>query len=194
MSYTLIGSLTSPYVRRMRMVMENIPYALKELNIYDNAEGAEYLHKVNPVHQVPVLVDGDQSIWDSRVIFRYLNEKHKMETLSWEQENMLTAVEGALNSGIALFLKTKRSDMAIDKSKLVFQRHLDRMKSVLDYLKPHLASPAAKDWNFVNMTIYSTIDWMQFREMMDFSDRPECQKFLNLHSHRPVVTQTQIPK
>ncbi len=193
MAYTLLGSLTSPFVRRVRLAMDNIPYDFKELNIYDNAEGAAYLHKINPVHQIPVLIDGEKSIWDSRVILQYLNEKHKLETQSWEKENLLTAIDGAINSGVVLFL-SKRSGLSIDEPTMYFQRQRDRLESIMDYLKPHLQSPAAKEWNFVNMSLYAMIDWLSTRSMMNFSGRPECHHFLETHSQRPVVQLTQIPK
>ena len=59
------------------MLMDNIPYEFKELNIYE-AEGGLELNRVNPINQIPVLLDGEKKIWDSRVIFNYLNLPNKL--------------------------------------------------------------------------------------------------------------------
>ncbi len=193
MSYLLIGSATSPFVRRTRMLMEDLQYELKELDIYDGAEGAAYLHKVSPVHQIPVLIDAEKTIWDSRVIFNYLNQKHKLESMSWEKENLLTAVDGAINSGVTLLL-SKRSGLKTEDPVMYFDRQKERMASILDYLKNHMANDSGEEWNIVNMTIYSFLDWALFRKVISIDQRPECRRFLEIHATRPIVKLTQLPK
>src|SRR5688572_7794625 len=103
MSYILYGSKTSPFVRRIRILLENIPYEFKELNIFEGQDSID-LNKVNPINQIPVLMDGTKPIWDSRQIFNYLNARHGFQSLDWEDENLLTAIEGAMSAGISLLL------------------------------------------------------------------------------------------
>jgi glutathione S-transferase len=71
----LIGSLTSPYVRKVRVVM-----AEKKLEcelVLEDVWANEAILKSNPLGKVPCLVlDGGEAIFDSRVIVEYL------ETLS----------------------------------------------------------------------------------------------------------------
>jgi glutathione S-transferase len=71
----LIGSLTSPYVRKVRVVM-----AEKKLDyrfVLEDVWGGDEMLKFNPLGKVPCLVmDGSEAIFDSRVIVEYL------ETLS----------------------------------------------------------------------------------------------------------------
>lgn len=190
--YTLYGSYTSPFVRRLRMLMHNISFTFKEINIYE-AEGGMEINKVNPNNQIPVLIDGEKKIWDSRVIFNYLNLHHKLENIDWEDENNLSAIDGALSAGVALFL-LRRSGLNIDDQYLVVTRYKNRMNSVLDYFKPYLQGNGLKEWNFLTMTIYSFLDWATFREIISIADRPECKKFLEVHASRPEVVATQIPK
>jgi glutathione S-transferase len=190
--YTLIGSYPSPFVRRLRMLMHNLPFTFKELNIYE-AEGAVELHKVNPINQIPVLLDGEKKVWDSRVIFNYINLHHKLENIDWEDENNLSAIDGALNAGVALFL-LRRSGVNINDQFMVVARYKDRMQSVLDYFKPYMQGEGLKNWDFLTMSIYSFLDWATFREILNISDRPECIKFLEAHANRPAVVATQIPK
>jgi glutathione S-transferase len=192
MNYTLYGSLPSPFVRRIRMLMENIPFDFKEINIYEKP-GSEILKKINPINQIPVLVHGEKTIWDSRIIFNYLNEKHQFETMDWEDENRLTAIDGALNAGVALLLM-KRSNIDINQDFMIVNRHKERIESILDYLEPYVENEAMKNWNFNIMSIYSFLDWGLFREILDLSHRPLFEKFMEIHRSRPIVQSTQIPK
>lgn len=192
MGYILLGSKTSPFVRRIRMLMEHIPFELKELNIYETEDGLE-LNKVNPVNQIPVLLDGDQKIWDSRQIFNYINLMHKLHNMNWDDENTLTAIEGAMNSGVTLLLM-KRSGMNISEPYMYVNRQKERIDSVLTYLKPYMENEGLKEWNFLTMSLYSFLDWATFREIIKINDRPECQKFLDAHKDKKVVKETEIPK
>ena len=192
MNYVLLGSQTSPFVRRIRMLMEEIPYEFKEMNIYET-EDALTLNKLNPINQIPVLIDGDLKIWDSRQIFNYLNLIHKLHNMSWEDENTITAIDGAMNSGVSLLLM-KRSGMKTEEPFMFVNRQKERMDSVLDYLKPYIETEALKEWNFITMSIYCYLDWAVFRNLINIDKRPECQKFLDTHAEKTIVKTTQIPK
>lgn len=192
MSYILYGSLTSPFARRIRMQMHSLPFEFRELNVFE-ASDATLLNKINPLNQIPVLTHGEKTIWDSRQIFQYLNDIHKFETLDWQGENLLTAIEGAMDSGITLLLM-KRSGMNIDENFMYTMRQKDRIESVLDYLKSYLESSKATEWTFANKTLYAFLDWGMFRNIVNISNRPECKKFLETHANRPDVTSTAIPK
>ena len=68
----LIGSLTSPYVRKVRVVM-----AEKKLDfqlVLEDPWGTEVVRKSNPLSKVPCLVmEGGEAVFDSRVIVEYLD-------------------------------------------------------------------------------------------------------------------------
>lgn len=192
MTYTLYGSYTSPFVRRLRMLLENIPHNFSELSVFD-PEGAAKLSKINPINQVPVLTDGDQVVWDSRQIFNYLNSIHKIQKMNWNDENSLTAIEGAILAGVNLFM-LRRSGVNTQEDIMFINRQKERIESVLNYLKPFIEKEALNTWNFHTMTLYSLLDWGTFREIFSIDHRPECKKFLEIHSHREIVKQTAIPK
>ncbi len=71
----LIGSLTSPYVRKVRVVMaeKKLDYQL----VLEDVWGGDAMLKSNPLGKVPCLVlEGGEAVFDSRVITEYV------ETLS----------------------------------------------------------------------------------------------------------------
>ncbi len=189
MSYIVIGSAPSPFVRKIRMVLESIPYEFRELNIYDGVDGVE-LNKVNPINQIPVLIDDEKTIWDSRQIFQYLNQKHNLFSQNWEDENLITAIDGLMNAGVALLLM-KRSGMNINEPYMYVQRQKDRIESVLEYLsKNYLKTEKSQHWNFVSISLISFIDWAILRELENFSNFPEFLEFHNRFQDKPIVKST----
>ncbi|MBN8777051.1 glutathione S-transferase N-terminal domain-containing protein, partial [Thiomonas arsenitoxydans] len=69
----LIGAITSPYVRKVRIVMaeKKLDYQFVLEDVWSDATtiGAS-----NPLHKVPCLVmEGGEAVFDSRVIVEYLD-------------------------------------------------------------------------------------------------------------------------
>lgn len=191
MKYTLFGSKTSPFVRRIRILMEKIPHEFKEIDIF--GPDAELLKGLNPIHQIPVLLEGDKKFWDSRIIFNYLNLTHRFQNMDWEDENLLTGIDGAMTSAVSLLLM-KRSGINTEAPSMYIDRQKERIESILDFLKPYIEGAALKDWNFHTISIYCFLDWATFRGIVDISNRPECQKLLDTYADRKIVQDTQIPK
>lgn len=192
MDYILYGSQTSPFVRRIRLLLGETPHEFKEINPYDD-QGASELNKINPINQIPLMIANGQTIWDSRQIFNYLNSFHRYQNMDWDDENMLTAIDGAISSAVTLLLM-KRSGLDIETDAMFINRQKARIESVLDYLKPYIKGDALKRWDFHAMTLYSFLDWAVFRNLLTLENRPECVEFLNKYKNLPVVTKTQIPK
>ena len=91
----LIGALTSPYVRKVRIVM-----AEKKLDyqfVLEDVWNQDAILKSNPLGKVPCLVlDGGEAIFDSRVIVEYVDTlspvgklippsgRERVEVRTWE--------------------------------------------------------------------------------------------------------------
>lgn len=113
----LIGSLTSPYVRKIRIVLaeKKIDYDL----VVDSpwVEGNQ-VAALNPLGKVPVLVLDDASpLYDSRVIAEYLDSvapnnrlipasgRERTNVKRWE-----ALADGVLDASVAAFLESRRPD------------------------------------------------------------------------------------
>lgn len=113
----LIGSLTSPYVRKIRIVLaeKKIDYDL----VLDSpwVEGNQ-VAALNPLGKVPVLVLEDAStLYDSRVIAEYLDTvapnnrlipasgRERISVKRWE-----ALADGVLDAAVAAFLEARRPD------------------------------------------------------------------------------------
>ena len=104
----LIGSLTSPYVRKVRIVM-----AEKKLDfqlVLEDPWAADKVLESNPLGKVPCLVmEGGEAVFDSRVIVEYLDTlspvgklippsgRERIEVRTWEAlaDGVLDASVGA---------------------------------------------------------------------------------------------------
>jgi len=91
----LIGALTSPYVRKVRVVMaeKKLDYQFVLEDVWNN----DSIVKSNPLGKVPCLVlDGGEAIFDSRVIVEYVDTlspvgrlippsgRERVEVRTWE--------------------------------------------------------------------------------------------------------------
>jgi len=113
----LIASLTSPYVRKIRIVL-----AEKKIDcdlVLDSpwVEGNR-VAAVNPLGKIPVLVlDDESTLYDSRVIAEYLDTvapnnrlipasgRERISVKRWE-----ALADGVLDAAVAAFLEAKRPD------------------------------------------------------------------------------------
>ncbi len=91
----LIGSLTSPYVRKVRVVMaeKKLDYQL----VLEDVWASDVMLKSNPLGKVPCLVmEGGEAVFDSRVIVDYVDTlspvgklipasgRERVEVRTWE--------------------------------------------------------------------------------------------------------------
>ncbi len=195
MKYTIIGSLRSPFVRacRMLMVQHSIECDFRILNFVDDRADAEALSKETPINKVPILVVGDQKIFDSRVIQNYLTKKHGLRTLSLDEENLLTAIYSCLDTGVLLFLM-KNSGMDIEGPGFFLNRQRARIPDNLAYVTPwakKLDPSKPEDWNFVSMSLYSFLYWGERRTgLFKVSDYHELEKFMERFQNAPGVHET----
>ena len=112
MSMRLIGSLTSPYVRKVRIVMaeKKLEYKFVSENVW---AGDTQIGASNPLGKVPCLVmDGQDAVFDSRVIVEYLETlspvgklipasgRQRVEVKTWE-----ALADGLLDAAITARLE-----------------------------------------------------------------------------------------
>lgn len=186
MQYTLIGSTTSPFVRRIRLALEKIPHDFKHLNIYEGS-GKSEINTINPANQIPCLLIDGKPLFDSRIILQYLQREHTKEKLSLEQENQLSTIERMVDAGVVIFM-FRKSELPLDN--FYGERLLARIESVMQWLAPLMTSPAASEWNSVTQMLYSALDWMKFREIHPSAQSAAVTNFLNLHRNREAVKLT----
>jgi len=146
----LIGSLTSPYVRKVRVVM-----AEKKLDYQHELEdvwGSDKILKSNPLGKVPCLVlPGGEAIFDSRVIVEYLDtrspvsrlipesSRERIEVRTWE-----ALADGILDAAILARLEqTWPGRSAEQRSPAWVDRQMHKVQASLTAISTGLAD---KPW------------------------------------------------
>ena len=146
----LIGSLTSPYVRKVRIVL-----AEKKLDFHFELEDVwarDSILASNPLGKVPCLVmEGGEAVFDSRVIVEYVDTlspvgrlipergRERAEVRTWE-----ALADGVLDAGVAARLERTwagRSDS--ERSVAWIERQLGKIQTSLAAMSKGLAD---KPW------------------------------------------------
>jgi glutathione S-transferase len=113
-----------------------------------------------------MLSDGEQVVFDSGVIYRYLSQKFNLTPLSWSQENLLTIINAANDSLVELLL-CKRSGFDVRDNKLFFNLQHERVQATLKILNAKVAAGEFSQWDYLAISLYCLVDWIVFRELVD---------------------------
>ncbi len=169
----LIGALTSPYVRKVRIVM-----AEKKLDfqlVLEDVWGSDEILQSNPLGKVPCLVmEGGEAVFDSRVIVEYLDTlspvgklipatgRERVEVRTWE-----ALADGLVDASILARLEATwkgRSDE--QRSQAWIDRQLSRVNAALSAMsrglgnKPHCAGTP---FSLADVAVGCALGYLDFR-------------------------------
>ena len=134
----LIGSLTSPYVRKVRVVMMEKKLDFQLLG--EDPYGTDAVLKSNPLGKVPCLVmEGGEAVFDSRVIVEYLDTlspvgklipaagRERVEVRTWE-----ALADGVLDACLTTRMEqTWAGRSAEQRSQAWIDRQMSRVDTAL---------------------------------------------------------------
>ena len=188
----IYGSTTSPFVRRLRLLLAEQDYEFVPFNIFGKER--EALKATNPTLKIPMFEDSDcpdvPRLFDSGVTFRYLNEKLGLTPLSLEQQNILSVIDACSDSLVNVMLLNRSGvDTTQDIMYLKIQR--ERQLASFEYLDKLAANDQFKHWNYVAMCLVVLVEWAQFRELYDFSAHSNLLKFVEESQGQIGVTETK---
>lgn len=197
----LIGSLASPYVRKVRVVMleKKIDYDF----VLENVWGAETtIQESNPLGKVPCLVMEDGgAMFDSRVIVEYLDTltpvgklipphgRERAEVKCWE-----ALADGVMDAAVLLRLeRTLRP--AEQQSQVWMDRQSRKVHDGLQAMSVGLkdkAFCAGNQYTLADVAVGCALEWMTFRfpEITWRTDYPNLEKLLEKLSERPSFKET----
>jgi len=159
----LFGTTTSPFVRRVRVVAEEVGEPIDRVDTATDI-GMAQLRDVSPIRKVPVAIIGERLIYDSRVIIDWLTTTRGWGEIQpprdrWREQNLLNSIDAALDSVIQLFY-LRRDGVAVDGTAYA-QRQLERTDAIFAWLAREL-SPQA--FALPQISVCCALDWMDFRK------------------------------
>jgi glutathione S-transferase len=167
----LIGTLTSPYVRKARVVLAEKKIDFELVIDSPNAPDSN-VPRYNPLARVPVLVlDDDDAIFDSPVIVEYLDNlapnnklfpqtnRERIEVKRWEALS-----DGLLDAAVAIRLESlrpesQRSDSAMQRERAVIDSALAMMASELGEKHWCMGTP----FTFADVAVGCSLGYLDFR-------------------------------
>lgn len=188
MSMILYGSHPSPYVRRVRMLLEGMDYRFETVNVYEDAGRTAYA-AITPIKKMPVLVDDGLTVFDSHVICEYLRRKQGKPEVSIEQLNLVSAID-SVNDALILLFMAARSGLEVNDETLIYKLQLERIPDSLEWLNTQAEQGEFSEWHIGTMALIALLDWAEFRELYDFSAYPALIAARTAHQLRPVVAET----
>jgi glutathione S-transferase len=184
----LFGSTTSPYVRRLRLFMQDIPYDFVLVDIFNSRDRAD-MQSDNPTLKIPMLKDGDKAILDSGTIYRYLQHKMGLKALSWEQQNVLTSIDAA-NDSMVQILILSRSEIDTSSDKMYFRIQRERLDAVFKHLEHQADIGMFSQWHYLSMSLFCLLDWSVFRQSYDISSFVRLQELYEQWNQLAISHQT----
>lgn len=187
----LYGSTTSPYVRRLRLLLVQSDYQFLPFNIFGNER--ETIKKTNPTLKVPIFEDEiegqTQQIFDSGNVFRYLYQKFEIKPLTVKEQNDLSVIDACCDSLVNMMILT-RSGVEVSKDKLYFNIQRERQTSSFEYLDKQIVQGEFADWRYPSIALLATVEWANFRNLFDFTPYPNIQRFIEDNKTQPGVLDT----
>ncbi|GGW58215.1 hypothetical protein GCM10008111_12980 [Alishewanella tabrizica] len=184
----LYGSQTSPYVRRIRLLLAEQPYHYENMQIFAE-EDRQKLLDLNPTLKIPMLEDNQQVIFDSGVIYRYIAAQMALPPLSWYQENQLTLINAVNDSLVSLFL-CQRSGLDTNEDRLFFNAQKERIAASMFVLEQQAANHEFDQWHYPTMALFSLMDWVIYRELLEVDAYPALLACVNMHQHHFGVAES----
>jgi len=198
----LYGSITSPFVRRVRYTALELGQPFELIDSLTDAGQIE-VRKRNPIWKVPCVEIDELLIWDSHTIVDYLHAKFPhhphalrkpMGTEIWRERNLVTAADGCVESAINVFY-LRKDGVAVDEVPYL-KKQQDRVQSILTWLKSQLHHnyfTHEKKMGLSELTFYCILDWLRFREQYPVLQDEILKSYLDFHSTNKNLIATKLP-
>jgi glutathione S-transferase len=200
----LIGSLTSPYVRKVRVVMaeKKLDYQL----VLEDVWAQDAILKSNPLGKVPCLVmEGGEAVFDSRVIVEYVDTlspvgklipptgRERVEVRTWEALG-----DGVCDAAILARLESTWGPRGEARSQAWIDRQMSRVRSSLKAMGQGLGD---KPWcngnhfTLADIAVGVALSYLDFRfPDIDWrGDHPNLGRLAEKLATRPSFVDTAPP-
>jgi glutathione S-transferase len=197
----LYGSLTSPYVRKVRVLLKEKNIAC-EFVVADAWAADSPIPAMNPLGKVPVLVRKDGSVlFDSPLIAEYLDSLQGEPLIPasgearWEVLRWHALAQGMLDVVVVRLLESRRGEkMALE----IIARQEGKIAAALKYAEtqrkdgPYLCQNRL---TLADIALAIALEYIDFRYAHDWRrQHPRLAEWLKAMSARPSFLETQPPK
>ena len=201
----LLGSVPSPYTRKVRIVLAekkiDCEFEVADVNPPENPVNA-----LNPLGKVPTLVQDDgTALFDSRVIVEFLDSVSPLSRLIPEENRERVAVhrwealaDGSLDAGLLIRYESLRPKK--EQSKAWSEKQVGKLKRGLAMIAAELAD---KPWchgdrySLADIAVGCCLGWIEFRKPGNVDWRAEyanLDRYYGKLMERPAFADTAPPR
>lgn len=197
----LYGSLTSPYVRKARILIreKNLPC---EFVVADAWAADSPIPALNPLGKVPVLaLDNGDALFDSPVIVEYLDSLQAPALLAtagaarWDMLRWQALADGVLDAVVTRLLESRRPEAQQSADNL--RRQEEKIARSLDYMARRLGNGpwfVADRFTLADLVVAVALEYTDFRYPHDWRGRhPRLGQWLAGVGARPSFIETRPP-
>ena len=199
----LYGSLTSPYVRKIRvaLALKGVDYRFEETIPWNDDSP---VHQINPLGKVPVLKEDNGAVWyDSAVIAEVLEARvpqpalFPTETEARLQVRQLQALaDGICDAGVLIFLERKREPA--QQSEVWIARQETKINKGVAALARHLGDRSVlvgDSMTHADIAALCVLQWLDIRAgLRAWKDAyPELARWVESQTRQPAFAETVPP-
>lgn len=198
----LVGSYTSPYVRKISIVMLEKGITFEFVNDMPY-EAQNKVTQYNPLGKVPALVTDDGEVWfDSPIIVQYLElldiapallPREPLASLKIRQIEALA--DGIMDAGLVSVREQARPHAQQSETELLRQR--EKITRSLDALEKYVADGTlnANELNIATIAVACAMSYLNFRRVSPgwCVDRPNLVKLVETLFQRESFARTEPP-
>lgn len=169
MKMRLLGSVTSPFVRKVRMVVHELELgSVVHFELAEAKSPPSELLKLSPIGKIPVLILSDEeAVFESDLISRYLADRFENSTLfpsSFDLcfEKALALINSGMDAAAALVMEGWKSPELRDQGIMARQR--SRLIRILTYLEESGIPPTPL---YINFALGSLLGYLDFRNPIE---------------------------
>ncbi len=196
----LYGSLTSPYVRKCRVLIKEKVLPC-EFVVADAGGAGSPVPTLNPLGKVPVLARDDGStLFDSPVILEYLDSLKPPALLAaggeerWQMLRWQALADGILDATVTRLLETRRPPE--QQSARDIQKQEEKVARALAFAEERAANVYLMQNKFTaaDLCLGVALEYVDFRYPHDWrAHHPKLARWLAAISQRPSFTETVPP-
>lgn len=196
----LYGSLTSPYVRKVRIVL--LEHGIEHAFITEGpADAAGNVARLNPLGKVPVLQrDDGEVLFDSTMIIEYLDGLMSRPLIPagserWRAQRWHALGQGMLDATVTRLLETRRAPDRQDAG--VIRRQEEKIAAALRFADDRLGSDeflVNNAFGIADIALGVALSYLDLRYTRDWRGAyPRLTRWLGAVGRRPSFTATAPP-
>ncbi len=194
----IYGTPTSPYTRIARIVAAELGFQ-PPLRTIKWRETPDDLFKINPAGRIPLLVDGECSVGESRTICNYLMAHPEARPAAsfrrldgdarWDEENLLGVIYAAIDGFVVI--------RVLDDPPAISHPYKERSRERIDQCFRAIDVIAAQGYliepdgfGMAEAALITAIDTIGGRGVADLSGYADAHAIRTRFAERPSVTET----